>query len=118
MKGEKGNPGESAYLQYNGQWVQWKLGVNGSWVNLIPVEDIYGPSAYEVAVRNGYTGTEAEWVASLSEASEKAAEIALEAARVATETNEAVTGREESCGSGSCPDKSRKRTGYGRKGTQ
>jgi len=60
------------------------------------VEDLYGPSAYEVAVKNGYKGTEAEWVASLSAASEEAALIALEAARIATETNEAVTTQENS----------------------
>lgn len=96
MKGDKEDAGESAYLRFQGDWVQWKLGVSGSWQNLIYVEDLYGPSAYEVAVKNSYQGTEAEWVASLSEASEQAAAIALEAAQIATETHEAVTGHENS----------------------
>lgn len=47
-----------------------------------------GKSAYEVAVLNGFVGTEEEWLASLSAASEAAAILALEArdaAVIATE---------------------------------
>lgn len=36
-----------------------------------------GDSAYEVAVKNGFSGTEAEWLQSLKQASEDAAAIAL-----------------------------------------
>lgn len=91
MKGKKGDPGDNTYLRYTGQWVQHKLGVNGAWVNLIPVADMRGPSAYALAVENGYKGTEVEWLASLSKASEDAASVALAAAKTAEQTNASVS---------------------------
>lgn len=91
MKGKKGDSGDNTYLRYTGEWVQHKLGVNGAWVNLIPVSDMLGPSAYALAVKNGYKGTEAEWLASLSKASEDAATVALAAATTAEETNVSVS---------------------------
>jgi hypothetical protein len=95
FKGKKGDPGENAYLRYSGGWVQWRLGIAGSWVNLIPVSDLQGDSAYRVAVNNGFKGTEQEWIASLSAASESAAAIALAAAKVANDTNILVVQAEE-----------------------
>lgn len=47
--------------------------------DLSGMQGIQGLSAYQVAVQNGYVGTEKEWVASLSKASEDAAAAALEA---------------------------------------
>lgn len=94
MKGKKGDPGDNTYLRYTGQWVQHKLGINGAWVNLIPVSDMRGPSAYALAVENGYKGTEVEWLASLSKASEDAAAVALAAAKTAEETNASVSAAE------------------------
>jgi hypothetical protein len=91
FKGKKGDPGENAYLRYSGGWVQWRLGIAGSWVNLIPASDLEGDSAYQVAVNNGFKGTEQEWIASLSAASESAAAIALAAAKTANDTNTLVT---------------------------
>ncbi|MDR3140541.1 MAG: hypothetical protein LBU37_02250 [Tannerellaceae bacterium] len=83
FKGKKGDPGENAYLRYYGGWVQWRLGVSGNWVNLIPVSELKGDSAYQTAVNNGFKGTEQEWIASLSAASESAAAIADAAATAA-----------------------------------
>lgn len=94
MKGKKGDPGDNTYLRYTGGWVQHKLGINGAWMNLIPVSDMRGPSAYALAVENGYTGTEVEWLASLSKASEDAAAVALAAAKTAEETNTSVSAAE------------------------
>lgn len=47
-----------------------------------------GLSAYEIAVKHGFKGTEEEWLASLSKASEDAAVIALEAAKRADEATD------------------------------
>lgn len=91
MKGKKGDPGDSTTLRYTGEWVQQKQGVNGAWINLIPAADITGPSAYELAVKNGYKGTQIEWLASLSQASEDAAKVALAAAAEAEKTNASVS---------------------------
>ena len=44
-----------------------------------------GFSAYEIAVLNGFEGTEEEWLASLGQPAKDAAEKALEAAKTATE---------------------------------
>ena len=91
MKGKKGDPGDSTTLRYTGEWVQQKQGVNGAWINLIPAADITGPSAYELAVKNGYKGTQIEWLVSLSQASEDAAKVALAAAAESEKTNASVS---------------------------
>lgn len=49
-----------------------------------------GLSAYEIALAHGYEGTEEEWLASLSAASEAAAKTATEAAESATTAAEAA----------------------------
>lgn len=64
------------------------VGENGNWYTFDPVTNAYkdtgvvakGMSAYDLAVKHGFQGTESEWVESLSKASEDAAEVALEAA--------------------------------------
>lgn len=91
FKGKKGDPGENAYLRFYNGWVQWRLGITGNWINLILASDLQGDSAYMVAVRNGFKGTEQEWLASLSAASESAARTALEAAKKVEDTNTLVT---------------------------
>ena len=45
--------------------IQWKNGSN-EWSNLIAISDLYGKSAYDVAVKLGFDGTEAQWIASLT----------------------------------------------------
>ena len=75
--GEKGDPGKDGTV--------WKIGDNGNWwsdngdgfkdsgkPSQGPKGD-NGKSAYEVAKANGFTGTEAEWLASLKGADGKSA---------------------------------------------
>lgn len=52
--------------------IQWKNGSN-EWANLIAISDLYGKSAYDVAVKIGFVGTESDWLASFSKDSKDAA---------------------------------------------
>ena len=69
------------------------IGDNGHWFVYDPINKVWsdtgiearGHSAYEVAVENGYQGSEKDWLDSLSAASEEAAVVALEAADKANE---------------------------------
>ena len=69
------------------------IGDNGHWFVYDPINKVWsdtgiearGHSAYEVAVENGYQGSENDWLDSLSAASEEAAVVALEAADKANE---------------------------------
>ena len=56
LKGEKGNPGEDGYTPVKGKdYFDGKDGADGK----------DGLSAYEIAVKYGYKGTEQEWIKSL-----------------------------------------------------
>lgn len=69
------------------------IGDNNHWFVYDPINKVWsdtgiearGHSAYEVAVENGYQGSENDWLDSLSTASEEAAVVALEAADKANE---------------------------------
>ena len=69
------------------------IGDNNHWFVYDPINKVWsdtgiearGHSAYEVAVENGYQGSENDWLDSLSAASEEAAVVALEAADKANE---------------------------------
>ena len=69
------------------------IGDNDHWFVYDPINKVWsdtgiearGLSAYEVAVKNGYQGSEQDWINSLSAASEEAAVVALEAADKANE---------------------------------
>ena len=69
------------------------IGDNGHWFVYDPINKVWsdtgiearGHSAYEVAVENGYQGSENDWLDSLSAASEEAAAVALDAADKANE---------------------------------
>lgn len=69
------------------------IGDNDHWFVYDPINKVWsdtgiearGLSAYEVAVKNGYQGSEKDWLDSLSAASEEAAVVALEAADKANE---------------------------------
>lgn len=63
-------------------------------VDLSGMQGIQGWSAYEVAVRNGYEGTEAEWVKSLSQDSKDAAAAALAAKAQVEATEQSVKNAE------------------------
>ena len=77
------------------------IGDNDHWFVYDPINKVWsdtgiearGLSAYEVAVKNGYQGSEKDWLDSLSAASEEAAVVALEAAdkanKAADKANEA-----------------------------
>ena len=55
-----GSPGDG-YLIAGDLW----LWVDGAWLNAGPIQGPAGHSAYQVAVANGFVGTEAAWLASL-----------------------------------------------------
>lgn len=74
------------------------IGDNDHWFVYDPINKVWsdtgiearGLSAYEVAVKNGYQGSEKDWINSLSAASEEAAAVALEAANKANEATAAA----------------------------
>lgn len=69
------------------------IGENDHWFTYDPINKVYvdtgiearGLSAYDIAVKLGFKGSEQDWIDSLSEASEDAAVAALEAANKANE---------------------------------
>ena len=79
------------------------IGENDHWFTYDPINKVYvdtgiearGLSAYDIAVKLGFEGSEQDWIDSLSKASEDAAIVALEAANKANEAadkaNQAVT---------------------------
>lgn len=79
------------------------IGENDHWFTYDPINKVYvdtgiearGLSAYDIAVKLGFEGSEQDWIDSLSKASEDAAIAALEAATKANEAadkaNQAVT---------------------------
>ncbi|AHB12067.1 tail assembly protein [Xylella phage Sano] len=60
-----------------GGYIRWRYVGDENWINLVSLESLRGPqgnagatganglSAYQVAVANGFAGTQAEWLASL-----------------------------------------------------
>lgn len=69
------------------------IGENDHWFTYDPINKVYvdtgiearGLSAYDIAVKLGFEGSEQDWIDSLSKASEDAAIVALEAANKANE---------------------------------
>lgn len=69
------------------------IGENDHWFTYDPINKVYvdtgiearGLSAYDIAVKLGFEGSEQDWIDSLSEASEDAAVAALDAANKANE---------------------------------
>jgi hypothetical protein len=69
------------------------IGKNDHWFTYDPINKVYvdtgiearGLSAYDIAVKLGFKGSEQDWIDSLSKASEDAAVVALEAANKANE---------------------------------
>lgn len=69
------------------------IGENDHWFTYDPINKVYvdtgiearGLSAYDIAVKLGFKGSEQDWIDSLSKASENAAVAALEAANKANE---------------------------------
>lgn len=59
-KGEKGDTGPQGLSAYEVAVANGFTGTESSWLS-----DLQGPSAYELAVTHGYTGTESQWLASL-----------------------------------------------------
>ena len=83
------------------------IGENDHWFTYDPINKVYvdtgiearGLSAYDIAVKLGFEGSEQDWIDSLSKASEDAAVAALDAANKANEAadkaNQAVTDIED-----------------------
>ena len=79
------------------------IGENDHWFTYDPINKVYvdtgiearGLSAYDIAVKLGFKGSEQDWIDSLSKASEDAAVVALDAANKANEAadkaNQAAT---------------------------
>lgn len=79
------------------------IGKNDHWFTYDPINKVYvdtgiearGLSAYDIAVKLGFKGSEQDWIDSLSKASEDAAVAALDAANKANEAadkaNQAIT---------------------------
>jgi hypothetical protein len=81
--GPTGDDGREIELQASATHLQWRYAGAASWTNLLALSEITGPagddgadgaagadgadgdSAYEIAVANGFSGTEAQWLASL-----------------------------------------------------
>lgn len=66
----------------NGNWMMWDPAAN-KWLDTGFRGEGY--SAYELAIKHGYVGTEEDWLYSLKKASEEAAVIALDSAKKADE---------------------------------
>lgn len=72
------------------------IGENDHWFTYDPINKVYvdtgiearGLSAYDIAVKLGFKGSEQDWIDSLSKASEDAAVAALEAANKANEATD------------------------------
>ena len=66
QKGEKGADGHSPYINTeNGNWMVWNDELGCYEDSGQPARGLTGFSAYEIAVKNGFVGTEAEWLESL-----------------------------------------------------
>lgn len=67
----EGTDGREVLLQANTEYIQWKYDTDVVWTNLVALDDlkgtdgINGKSAYEIALDNGFVGTEQEWLDSL-----------------------------------------------------
>lgn len=74
------------------------IGDNDHWFTYDPINKVYvdtgiearGLSAYDIAVKLGFEGSEQDWIDSLSKASEDAAAAALDALDAANKANEAA----------------------------
>lgn len=55
-----------AYLATDTGDLYFRQGAAGNWSDPVPFQGPAGDSAYQVAVANGFVGTEAEWLASLA----------------------------------------------------
>ncbi len=77
LKGDKGDDGKSIELKIFENKIHWRVD-GGNWVELISIEILRGAqgsngkSAYEIAIENGFRGSEKDWLDSLKgEAGEK-----------------------------------------------
>lgn len=67
-----GVDGREVELQSDGSFIQWRYAGDATWINLVDISQLQGqtgeagPSAYEVAVSNGFLGTESEWLDSIT----------------------------------------------------
>lgn len=63
-----GADGREVEMQSDGDYLQWRYVGDETWINLFQIETIRGLpglSAYEIAVENGFVGSESEWLDSL-----------------------------------------------------
>lgn len=81
--GDVNNP-EDSQLYLKGE-TEWKF-----ISDLSGAQGIQGLSAYQVAVQEGFVGSEEEWVESLSKDSKEAAQLALQAKEQVEQTEQAV----------------------------
>lgn len=79
--------GKNPYIGENGNWWVYDALAN-DYIDTGVIAK--GTSAYDIAVSNGFQGTEQEWLESLKEPAKKAAEEALKAAEEANEAADRV----------------------------
>ena len=71
LQGDQGDPGEPPSLRVDGGFIQWRVGDEGAWTNLIALSALQGDqgdpglNAYQVAVAEGFEGDVTAWLASL-----------------------------------------------------
>jgi hypothetical protein len=82
------------FYKENGEWIK-KGTLLGKNAQTAYVGGLNGASAYEIAVRNGFAGTEVEWLASLGSAQVEYAQIIDEASSTVTYVGKADPGSSE-----------------------
>lgn len=64
-KGDAGTPGENGLTPFINAEGNWQIGNEDTGIQAAGANGINGDSAYDVAKKNGFLGTEEEWLASL-----------------------------------------------------
>lgn len=70
--GASGSDGREVEFQVGTTHIQWRLVGDLTWKNLIALNQLQGTSgesAYDIAIRNGFIGSEQEWLAQLATSS-------------------------------------------------
>lgn len=69
--GAPGEPGREIEIQKNSTHIQWRYVNDTTWIDIVAISELKGDDgidgldAYEIAVANGFPGTESEWLDSL-----------------------------------------------------
>ena len=86
-KGETGTDGLTPHINENGNW---QIGEEDTGIKATGVDGTNGDSAYDVAKKNGFVGTEEEWLVSLKGAAEGAVSYLEDQSQIITETQKGI----------------------------